>query len=67
MLKKAKCGKCVHCKYENLTDFTIGCDILGETEEKCLCRYFMKEKEYKTALESLKLIFIKEIKEHGRN
>jgi hypothetical protein len=64
MVKKAKCRKCIHCMYENYDSYTIGCKMFGECREKYTCIHFMTELEYKTALESLKLL--EEIEKYGR-
>lgn len=56
MVKKAKCRKCIHCEYENKDSYIIGCKILGKCCEKYSCIHFMTEMDYKTALESLRII-----------
>lgn len=56
MVKRAKCRKCVNCEYEDYESLYIGCKILGHCREKYSCEHFMTELDYKTALESLKLI-----------
>jgi hypothetical protein len=65
MVRKAKCEKCVNCIYVNKESYNIGCRVLGDCREKYMCEHYMTELEYKTALESLKLI--EESKKYGRN
>lgn len=56
MVKKCKCRKCVNCEYEDLGSVMIGCKIFGRCSEKYSCEHYLTELDYKTALESLKLI-----------
>lgn len=64
MTKKANCKKCINCTYIDKNFYNIGCRILGECNEKYMCEHYMTELDYKTALESLKLLNIKEGEKH---
>jgi hypothetical protein len=61
MLRRAKCGKCIHCVFEDLDSYNIGCTMFGDCREKYSCIHFMTEKE-KELIEK-----IKEIENYGRN